>query len=380
MGEFKRLKVMTVVGTRPEIIRLSRVIPRLDEVFDHVLVHTGQNYDYELNQIFFDELELRKPDYYLDAAGATPAETIGKTIIAIDPVLEKEQPDALLVLGDTNSCLCVIPAKRRKIPIFHMEAGNRCFDFRVPEEINRRIVDHVSDINMPYSSIAREYLLAEGFPADRIIKTGSPMYEVLHYYMPKIQASAILSRLGLEEGKYFVVSAHREENIDSERNFNGLVEVLQMLDTEYGLPVIFSTHPRTRKKIETKGIVLPETVRLLKPLGFIDYVHLQIHAKAVLSDSGTITEESSILNFPALNIREAHERPEGMEEGAVMMTGLDVSRVRQALEIIGMKAGCKDWTLKIVRDYETPCVSEKAARTILSYANYVDQNVWREEQ
>ncbi|NLI95636.1 MAG: UDP-N-acetyl glucosamine 2-epimerase, partial [Synergistaceae bacterium] len=267
MGEYKRLKVMTVVGTRPEIIRLSRVIPKLDEYFDHVLVHTGQNYDYELNQIFFDELELRKPDYYLDAAGATPAETIGKTIIAIDPVLEKEKPDALLVLGDTNSCLCVIPAKRRKIPIFHMEAGNRCFDFRVPEEINRRIVDHVSDINMPYSSIAREYLLAEGFPADRIIKTGSPMYEVLHYYMPKIKASDVLKRLGLEEGKYFVVSAHREENIDSDRNFNGLVEVLQMLDREYGLPVIFSTHPRTRKKIEAKGIVLPETIRLMKPLG-----------------------------------------------------------------------------------------------------------------
>ncbi|MFA0887634.1 MAG: non-hydrolyzing UDP-N-acetylglucosamine 2-epimerase [Synergistales bacterium] len=373
MGEFKRLKVMTVVGTRPEIIRLSRVIPRLDEVFDHVLVHTGQNYDYELNQIFFDELELRKPDYYLDAAGATPAETIGKTIIAIDPILEKEKPDALLVLGDTNSCLCVIPAKRRKIPIFHMEAGNRCFDFRVPEEINRRIVDHVSDINMPYSSIAREYLLAEGFPADRIIKTGSPMYEVLHYYMPKIQASAILSRLGLEEGKYFVVSAHREENIDSERNFNGLVEVLQMLDREYSLPIIFSTHPRTRKKIEEKGVILPRTVRLMKPLGFIDYVHLQMHAEAVLSDSGTITEESSILNFPALNIREAHERPEGMEEGAVMMTGLNVNRVRQALEIL---EGQGQLTIRPVRDYEAPAVSEKVARAILSYNDYVEQKVW----
>lgn len=379
MGEYKRLKVMTVVGTRPEIIRLSRVIPKLDEYFDHVLVHTGQNYDYELNQIFFDELELRKPDYYLDAAGATPAETIGKTIIAIDPVLEKEKPDALLVLGDTNSCLCVIPAKRRKIPIFHMEAGNRCFDFRVPEEINRRIVDHVSDINMPYSSIAREYLLAEGFPADRIIKTGSPMYEVLHYYMPKIKASDVLKRLGLEEGKYFVLSAHREENIDSDRNFNGLVEVLHKLDRDYRLPVIFSTHPRTRKKIEAKGIALPETIRLMKPLGFIDYVHLQMHAKTVLSDSGTITEESSILNFPALNIREAHERPEGMEEGAVMMTGLDADRVRQALKMIGTKPQGKDRTLKMVQDYEAPCLSEKVARTILSYVNYVKQNVWREE-
>ncbi len=377
MGEYKRLKVMTVVGTRPEIIRLSRVIPKLDEYFDHVLVHTGQNYDYELNQIFFDELQLRKPDYYLDAAGATPAETIGKTIIAIDPVLEKEKPDALLVLGDTNSCLCVIPAKRRKIPIFHMEAGNRCFDFRVPEEINRRIVDHVSDINMPYSSIAREYLLAEGFPADRIIKTGSPMYEVLHYYMPKIQASDVLNRLGLEEGKYFVVSAHREENIDSERNFNGLVEVLQMLDREYALPVIFSTHPRTRKKIESKGIVLPESIRLMKPLGFIDYVHLQMHAKAVLSDSGTITEESSILNFPALNIREAHERPEGMEEGAVMMTGLGADRVRQALDILERQ---KQANLSLVRDYEAPAVSEKVARAILSYIGYIKRNVWKEEQ
>lgn len=373
MADYKRLKVMTVVGTRPEIIRLSRVIPKLDEYFDHVLVHTGQNYDYELNQIFFDELELRKPDHYLDAAGATPAETIGKTIIAIDPILEKEKPDALLVLGDTNSCLCVIPAKRRKIPIFHMEAGNRCFDFRVPEEINRRIVDHVSDINMPYSSIAREYLLAEGFPADRIIKTGSPMYEVLHHYMPKIQASDVLNRLSLEEGKYFVVSAHREENIDSERNFNGLVEVLVMLDREYGPPIIFSTHPRTRKKIEEKGLTLSPKVRLMKPLGFIDYVHLQMHAKAVLSDSGTITEESSILDFPALNLREAHERPEGMEEGAVMMTGPYADRVRQALEILKRQGQA---TLRLVKDYEVPAVSEKVARTILSYNEYVQQKVW----
>jgi len=367
---------MTVVGTRPEIIRLSRVIPKLDQYFDHILVHTGQNYDYELNQIFFDELELRKPDYFLDAAGVTPAETIGKTIIAIDPVLEKEKPEALLVLGDTNSCLAVIPAKRRKIPIFHMEAGNRCFDFRVPEEINRRIVDHVSDINMPYSSIAREYLLAEGFPADRIIKTGSPMYEVLHYYMPKIKASDVLTRLKLEEEKYFVVSAHREENIDSERNFNGLIETLKMLDEEYGLPVIFSTHPRTRKKIEEKGIKLSENIRLMKPLGFIDYVHLQMHAKATLSDSGTITEESSILNFPALNIREAHERPEGMEEGAVMMTGLRSQRVKQALEILGNQLREEACLRKIVADYEVVSVSEKVARLILSYGEYVKTLNW----
>jgi UDP-N-acetylglucosamine 2-epimerase (non-hydrolysing) len=376
--DHKRLKVMTVVGTRPEIIRLSRVIPKLDQYFDHVLVHTGQNYDYELNQIFFDELDLRKPDYFLDAAGATPAETIGKTIIAIDPLLEREKPDAMLVLGDTNSCLCVILAKRRKIPIFHMEAGNRCFDFRVPEEINRRIVDHVSDINMPYSSIAREYLLAEGFPADRIIKTGSPMYEVLHYYMPKINASDVLTRLNLEKEKYFVVSAHREENINSERNFKGLIETLKMLDEEYGLPVIFSTHPRTRKKIEEKGITLPETVHLMKPLGFMDYVHLQLHAKAVLSDSGTITEESSILNFPALNIREAHERPEGMEEGAVMMTALDPHRVRQALKILGGQPRGEKRSLQLVTDYNAPAVSEKVLRSILSYTEYVRKTVWHE--
>jgi len=374
----KRLKVMTVVGTRPEIIRLSRVIPKLDEYFDHVLVHTGQNYDYELNEIFFEELELRRPDHYLDAAGATPAETIGKTIIAIDPVLEKEKPDAMLVLGDTNSCLCVIPAKRRKIPIFHMEAGNRCFDFRVPEEINRRIVDHVSDINMPYSSIAREYLLAEGFPADRIIKTGSPMYEVLHHYMPKIKASDVLKRLNLEDQKYFVVSAHREENIDSERNFKGLVETLQMLDSEFGLPVIFSTHPRTRKKIEEKGITLPPSIHLMKPLGFIDYVHLQMHAKVTLSDSGTITEESSILNFPALNIREAHERPEGMEEGAVMMTGLDPERVRQGLKILENQTRGGKRTLQMVADYEAPFVSGKVCKVIVSCFWYVKERIWRQ--
>lgn len=373
----KKLKVMTVVGTRPEIIRLSRVIPKLDQYFEHVLVHTGQNYDYELNEIFFEELELRRPDHYLDAAGATPAETIGKTIIAIDPILEKEKPDAMLVLGDTNSCLCVIPAKRRKIPIFHMEAGNRCFDFRVPEEINRRIVDHVSDINMPYSSIAREYLLAEGFPADRIIKTGSPMYEVLHYYMPKIEASDVLTRLNLKKQDYFVVSAHREENIDSERNFNGLFEVLNMLDADYGLPVIVSTHPRTRKKIEEKGIALPPSIRMLKPLGFIDYVHLQMHAKAVLSDSGTITEESSILNFPALNIRETHERPEGMEEGAVIMTGMDNDVVGQGLEILKNQTRGDTRTLNLVADYEAKAVSEKVARIITSHTKYIKSNIWR---
>lgn len=375
----KRLKVMTVVGTRPEIIRLSRVIPKLDQYFEHVLVHTGQNYDYELNEIFFEELELRRPDHYLDAAGATPAETIGKTIIAIDPVLEKEKPDALLVLGDTNSCLCVIPAKRRKIPIFHMEAGNRCFDFRVPEEINRRIVDHVSDINMPYSSIAREYLLAEGFPADRIIKTGSPMYEVLHYYMPKIETSDVLTRLNLKDREYFVVSAHREENIDSERNFKGLIEVLNTLDADFGLPVIFSTHPRTRKKIEDKNISLPKNIRLMKPLGFIDYVHLQMHARATLSDSGTITEESSILNFPALNIRETHERPEGMEEGAVMMTGMDPQRVWLGLKILENQARGDKRSLQIVADYQAPSVSEKVARTILSYGKYVRNNLWHKD-
>jgi len=374
----ERMKVLTVVGTRPEIIKLSRVITKLDKYFDHVLVHTGQNFDYELNQIFFDELELRKPDYFLDAAGTTSAETIGKTIIAIDPILEREKPDAMLVLGDTNSCLCVISAKRRKIPIFHMEAGNRCFDDRVPEEINRRIVDHTSDINLPYTTIAREYLLAEGFPADRIIKTGSPMYEVLHYYMPKIKASDVMVRLNLEKEKYFVVSAHREENIDSERNFNDLIETLKMLDEEYGLPVIFSTHPRTRKKIEGKGITLPENIRLMKPLGFIDYVHLQMHAKATLSDSGTITEESSILNFPALNIREAHERPEGMEEGAVMMTGLEPQRVKQALEILEGQPKAEKRSLKMVTDYDAPAVSEKVLRSILSYTEYVRKNVWHE--
>lgn len=375
-----KLKVLTVVGTRPEIIKLSRVIPKLDLYFDHILVHTGQNYDYELNEIFFDELELRKPDYFLDAAGATPAETIGRTIIAIDPILGKEKPDAMLVLGDTNSCLCVIPAKRRMIPIFHMEAGNRCFDDRVPEEVNRRIVDHTSDINLPYSAIAREYLLAEGFPADRIIKTGSPMYEVLHYYMPKIQNSDVLNQLNLEEQKYFVVSAHREENIDSDRNFSDIIEVLKMLDREYGLPVIFSTHPRTRKKIEVKGIIIPENIRLMKPLGFLDYVTLQMQAKAVISDSGTITEESSILNFPALNIREAHERPEGIEEGAVMMTGPNADRVRQGLEILENQARGQTRNLKLVADYEAPAVSEKVARVILSYWGYVQTNVWHQYQ
>ncbi len=327
----KKLKVLTVVGTRPEIIRLSRVLAKLDEseAIDHVLVHTGQNYDYELNQVFFEDLELRKPDYFLNAAGKNATTTVGQILINIDPLLEKEQPDAFLVLGDTNSCLCAIPAKKRKIPIFHMEAGNRCFDQRVPEETNRKIVDHVSDINLTYSDIAREYLLREGLLPDRIIKTGSPMYEVLHHYMPKIQNSEILQQLLLEKDKYFVVSAHREENINAERNFNNLVKSLNNIAETFGLPVIVSAHPRTRNMIQEKNIVFNHLVKLQKPFGLSDYLCLQVNAKAVLSDSGTISEESSILNFPALNIREAHERPEAMEEAAVMMVGLNPDRILQ---------------------------------------------------
>lgn len=372
----KKLKVMTVVGTRPEIIRLSRVIALLDQYFDHVLVHTGQNYDYELNEVFFEDLEIRRPDHYLNAAGGLAAETIGQTIIRIDPVLEAEKPDALLVLGDTNSCLAVIPAKRRKIPVFHMEAGNRCFDQRVPEEINRRIVDHVSDINLPYSDIAREYLLQEGIPADRVIKTGSPMYEVLHYYLPKIEASDIINRLDLTKGRYYVVSAHREENVEPERQLKRLAEILNGLSSSYGLPVVVSTHPRTRKRIEEMGLTFRPEVRLLKPLAFSDYVNLQRHARATLSDSGTITEESSILNFPALNIREAHERPEGMEEGAVIMTGLSLERVLQGIDIIDRQSRGKNRSLRIVKDYTMPNVSEKVARVILSYTDYVNRVVW----
>jgi UDP-N-acetyl-L-fucosamine synthase len=372
-----RFKVVTVVGTRPEIIRLSRVIARLDQSCDHVLVHTGQNYDYELNQVFFDDLGLRKPDYFLDSAAATPAQTIGNVISAVDGVLAKIAPEAMLVLGDTNSCLSVIPAKRRRIPVFHMEAGNRCFDQRVPEEINRRIVDHTADMNLVYSSIAREYLLREGLPPDRVIKTGSPMFEVLQHYAPGIDASTAVQRLGLEPEKYFVVSAHREENIDSPAMFRNLVQVLTGL-AQSGMPVVVSTHPRTRKRIETENIRFPEEVRLLKPLGFFDYVSLQRSARAVLSDSGTITEESSILNFPALNIREAHERPEGMEEASVMMVGLNTRRIMQALELLASQPRGPQRVLRPVADYQMPNVSEKVVRLLLSYTDFVKRVVWHE--
>ncbi|MEJ5171055.1 MAG: UDP-N-acetylglucosamine 2-epimerase (non-hydrolyzing) [Fimbriimonadales bacterium] len=371
-----RLKVMTVVGTRPEIIRLSRVIAALERHTEHTLVHTGQNYDYELNEIFFEDLEIRRPDRFLEAAGATAAETIGQVIARVDPVLAEIQPDAFLVLGDTNSCLAAIPAKRRKIPIFHMEAGNRCFDQRVPEEINRRIVDHISDINLPYSSISREYLLREGLPPDRVIKTGSPMYEVLHHYMPKILASTVLDRLGLEPRRYFVVSAHREENIDSPAQFANLVGTLRAVASEFGLRMIFSTHPRTRKRIEAEGVELPPEVELMKPLGLSDYVRLQMEAAAVLSDSGTITEESSILNFPAVNIRQAHERPEGMEEAAVVMTGLEPDSVLRGLRLVMGQGRGERRDLRIVADYDVPNVSEKVVRIIHSYVHYVNRTVW----
>lgn len=372
----KRLKVVTVVGTRPEIIRLSRVIARLEEHCEHVLVHTGQNYDYELNQVFFEDLGLRKPDHFLESAAATPAQTIGNVISSIDGVLERLAPDAMLVLGDTNSCLAVLPAKRRRIPVFHMEAGNRCFDQRVPEEINRRIVDHTADINLVYSAIAREYLLREGLPPDRIIKTGSPLFEVLNHYAPSIDAARPLERLGLAAGQYFLVSAHREENIDSPTLFKGLVDTLDALAREFRIPVIVSTHPRTRKRIEAENIRFDERIHLLKPLGFFDYVSLQRSARAVLSDSGTITEESSILNFPALNIRESHERPEGMEEGAVMMVGLDTTRVFQALAILASQPRGEQRLLRPVVDYQAPNVSEKVIRLILSYTDYVNRVVW----
>ncbi|MEY4751127.1 MAG: hypothetical protein RIQ60_3341 [Pseudomonadota bacterium] len=376
-GTVKKLKVMTVVGTRPEIIRLSRVMARLDEHCEHVLVHTGQNYDYELNQIFFDDLGIRKPDYFLNAAGQTGAETIGKVIIGVDSVLADVRPQALLVLGDTNSCMAALPAKRRKIPVFHMEAGNRCFDLRVPEEINRRIVDHTADINLTYSSIAREYLLREGLPADMVIKTGSPMFEVLNHYRPGIEAAPVLERLGLRSGEFFVVSAHREENIDAELNFNKLVAVLNGVADRYGLPVIVSTHPRTQKRITAAGASFNPLVRLMKPLGFTDYNKLQLHAKAVLSDSGTINEESSILNFPALNLREAHERPEGMEEAAVMMVGLEVERVMQGLAILESQGRDDERTLRQVGDYSMPNVSDKVLRIIHSYTDYVNRVVWK---
>jgi UDP-N-acetyl-L-fucosamine synthase len=375
----KKLKVVTVVGTRPEIIRLSRVLPKLDRHLEHILIHTGQNYDYELNEIFFNDLDIRKPDYFLGAAGATAAETIGQLIIKIDPLLAEIEPDALLVLGDTNSCLAALPAKRRKIPIFHMEAGNRCFDQRVPEETNRKIVDHTSDINLTYSDIAREYLLREGLPPDRIIKTGSPMFEVLTHYLPKIEASSILTALGLERHNYFVVSVHREENVDSEKNFRKLVDILNSLAESYGKRVIVSTHPRTRKRVEALGVSFHEKVELLKPLGLTDYVRLQMQSLAVLSDSGTISEESSILNFPALNLREAHERPEAMEEAFVMMAGLELDRVHQALAILCDQPRGADRVLRQVADYSMPNVSDKVLRIILSYTDYVNRVVWRKE-
>ncbi|WYD80648.1 MAG: UDP-N-acetylglucosamine 2-epimerase (non-hydrolyzing) [Candidatus Electrothrix gigas] len=374
----KKLKAMTVVGTRPEIIRLSRVIAAMDRYFDHVLVHTGQNYDFELNQVFFDDLGIRKPDYFLDAAGRNAAETIGNTIIKLDPILAQELPEVLLVLGDTNSCLAAIPAKRRKIPIFHMEAGNRCFDQRVPEETNRKIVDHISDINLTYSDIAREYLLREGLPPDRVIKTGSPMFEVLHYYEDKINASNALQRLDLKQHEYFVVSAHREENIESDQHFKKLVHILNTLVEVYKKRIIVSTHPRTRNRIQQMGISFADEVELLKPLGFNDYVQLQQNAYAVLSDSGTINEESSILNFPALNIREAHERPEGMEEAAVIMTGLEVERILQGLKILEQQPHGKKRLLRLVTDYSMPNVSEKVVRIIVSYTDYVQRTVWQQ--
>ena len=376
----QRLKVMTVVGTRPEIIRLSRVMSALDnsKAIEHIIVHTGQNYDYELNQIFFDDLQIRKPDYFLNAAGVTATETIGKILINIDPLLEELKPDAFLVLGDTNSCLCAIPAKKRHIPIFHMEAGNRCFDQRVPEETNRKIVDHISDINLTYSDIAREYLLREGLSADRIIKTGSPMFEVLNHYLGAIKNSDVLSRLNLEKFKYFVISAHREENINNDVNFNGLITSLNLIASKYDLPIIVSTHPRTRKMMEAKGVKLNEKIHLLKPLGFNDYNALQMHSKAVISDSGTISEESSILNFPALNIRQAHERPEAMEEASVMMVGLNPERIIQGLlELESQKRG-DERTLRTVSDYSMPNVSDKVVRIIISYIDYIKRAVWSE--
>jgi UDP-N-acetylglucosamine 2-epimerase (non-hydrolysing) len=375
----KKLKVMTVVGTRPEIIRLSRVLARLDQHCEHILVHTGQNYDYELNQVFFDDLAVRRPNYFLDSAvgSDSAAQTIGNIIIAVDRILAREMPEALLVLGDTNSCLAVIPAKRRQVPVFHMEAGNRCFDQRVPEEINRRIVDHTADVNLTYSDIAREYLLAEGLPADLVIKTGSPLFEVLNHYRSRILVSDVLDRLALEEKRYFVVSAHREENVDSPRSFGKLVEILNAVASISGLPVIVSTHPRTRNRVDHSGAAFHAAIRFMKPLGFHDYVRLQMSAKAVLSDSGTISEESSILNFPALNIRETHERPESMEEASVAMTGLEVNRVLQGLAILENQGRGEERTLRIVGDYAVPNVSEKVLRIILSYTDYVNRVVWK---
>ncbi len=372
-----KMKIMTVVGTRPEIIRLSRVMSALDRYTNHKIVHTGQNYDYELNEIFFDDLGIRRPDYFLEAAGSYAAETIGQVIIKVDPILEQEKPDALLVLGDTNSCLAALTAKRRKIPVFHMEAGNRCFDQRVPEEINRKIIDHVSDINLTYSSIAREYLLREGLPPEQVIKTGSPMNEVLTYYASSIEKSNVLNKLELEEFNYFVVSSHREENIDSDVNLNKLNNLLNTIAEKYNKRIIISTHPRTRKRFDSAGLKFHKKVDLMNPLGFFDYIALQKMAYAVLSDSGTITEESSILNFPALNIREAHERPEGMEEASVMMTGLELNRVMQGLTILESQARGKERTMLPVYDYSSPNVSEKVARIIVSYTDYINRKVWK---
>lgn len=374
-----QLKVMTVVGTRPEIIRLARVMAALDAApaIEHIIVHTGQNYDYELNQIFFDDMAIRKPDHFLNAAGATATETIGQILIKIDPLLESLKPDAFLVLGDTNSCLCAIPAKKRHIPIFHMEAGNRCFDQRVPEETNRKIVDHIADINLTYSDIAREYLLREGLPADRIIKTGSPMFEVLTHYKESILASDVLGRLGLEAQKYFVVSCHREENVNSNDKFNSFIETLNLISDRYGYPIIVSTHPRTRKMLETKQLSVRDNIQFLKPLGFNDYNALQLHSFAVLSDSGTISEESSILNFPALNIREAHERPEAMEETAVMMVGFNRDRIMQGLEQLA-NFNRENRVFRPVADYSMPNVSEKMVRIIISYVDYIKRTVWSE--
>jgi UDP-N-acetyl-L-fucosamine synthase len=373
----KKLKIVTVVGTRPEIIRLACVLKKLDEHCEHILIHTGQNYDYELNEIFFDDLGIRKPDYFLGAAGATGAETIGNVIIEVDKVLEEIQPEAMLVLGDTNSCMALLPAKRRKMPTFHMEAGNRCFDQRVPEEINRRLVDHMADINLTYSSIARDYLLSEGLPADMIIKTGSPMFEVLNTYRDGIESSDVLTRLRIKEYEFFVVSAHREENVDSDKNFLNLMESLNAIAEIYQMPIIVSTHPRTQKRIDEMKIELNPIIQLLKPLGFKDYNKLQMSAKVVLSDSGTINEESSILNFPALNIREAHERPEGMEEAAVIMTGLQKERIMQSLSIIDKQPRGVQRLIRQVDDYSMPNVSDKLVRIIHSYVDYVNRVVWK---
>jgi len=373
----KKLKIATVVGTRPEIIRLSRVMNKLDEYCEHIIIHTGQNYDYELNEIFFSDLGVRKPDFFLNAAGVTAATTIGQVIIKVDEVLEDVNPEAMLVLGDTNSCIAALPAKRRKIPIFHMEAGNRCFDQRVPEETNRKIVDHIADVNLTYSTIARDYLLAEGLPADRIIKTGSPMFEVLNHYMENIDASNILNQLDLTPNNYFVVSAHREENVDSEPHLRKLANILNGVAEKYNMPVIVSTHPRTRKRFEQHNIEFHKNIQLLKPMGFHDYNKLQKNSKAVLSDSGTITEESSIMNFPALNIREAHERPEGFEEASVMMVGLELNRVIQGLEILNCQPVGEERLLRQVADYSMPNVSDKVVRIVHSYTDYIKRTVWK---